>query len=83
MLGLDEAQFMREDQGDLQTGIEFCDWDRPGDRDIHPFGAFGEPWGGVEFQNHWLRVQQTGGAPLPFQAYSYAVAAARPMLRAA
>ena len=77
MLGLDEAQFMRETQATFKLGIEFCDWDRPGDRYIHPFGAFGEPWGGVEFQNHWLRVQAEGREALPFAAYSYAVAAAR------
>jgi len=77
MLGLDEAQFMRETQATFKLGIEFVDWDKPGDRYIHPFGAFGEPWGGVEFQNHWLRVQADGRDALPFQAYSYAVAAAR------
>jgi len=77
MLGLDEAQFMRETKATFKLGIEFCDWDRPGDRYIHPFGAFGEPWGGVEFQNHWLRVQAAGRDVRPFEAYSYAVAAAR------
>src|SRR4051812_37978385 len=77
MLGLDEAQFMRETRATFKLGIEFCDWDRRGDRYIHPFGAFGEPWGGVEFQNHWLRVQADGRTALPFQAYSYAVVAAQ------
>ncbi len=77
MLGLDEAQFMRETGATIKLGIEFCDWDRPGDRYIHPFGAFGEPWVGVEFQNHWLRAQANGRPVAPLQAYSYAVAAAR------
>jgi tryptophan halogenase len=77
MLGLDEAQFMRATKATFKLGIEFCGWDRPGDRYIHPFGAFGEPWGGVEFQNHWLRAQAEGRPVAPFQAYSYAVAAAQ------
>jgi tryptophan halogenase len=77
MLGLDEAQFMRETRATFKLGIEFCDWDKPGDRYIHPFGAFGEPWGGVEFQNHWLRARAGGRPVAPFEAYSYAVAAAR------
>src|ERR1700675_3560806 len=55
LLGIDEAQFMRETRATFKLGIQFCDWDQPGDRYIHPFGAFGEPWGGVEFQHHWLR----------------------------
>ncbi|WEK00806.1 MAG: tryptophan 7-halogenase [Candidatus Sphingomonas phytovorans] len=76
MLGLDEARFMRETQATFKLGIEFRDWDRHGDRYIHPFGAFGEPWGGVEFQNHWLRANANGRAVAPLQAYSYAVAAA-------
>jgi tryptophan halogenase len=77
MLGLDEAEFMRETQATFKLGIEFCGWDRPDSRYIHPFGAFGEPWGGVEFQHHWLRLQACGRPVAPLQAYSYAVAAAR------
>jgi tryptophan halogenase len=56
MLGIDEAQFMRATRATFKLGIQFCDWDQPGDCYIHPFGAFGEPWGGVEFQHHWLRA---------------------------
>ena len=73
LLGIDEAQFMRATRATFKLGIQFCDWDRPGERYIHPFGAFGEPWGGVEFQHHWARVPQAG----PFQDYSFAVVAAR------
>ena len=77
MLGLNEAQFMRETKATFKLGIQFCDWDRPGDSYIHPFGAFGEPWGGVEFQHHWLRAQRQGLKPAPLQDFSYSVAAAR------
>jgi tryptophan halogenase len=77
MLGLDEAEFMRATRATFKLGIEFRDWDRPGDRYIHPFGAFGEPWGGVQFQHHWLRLRESGRKVAPFQAYSMAVAAAR------
>jgi tryptophan halogenase len=77
MLGLIEAQFMRETKATFKLGIQFCDWDRPGDAYIHPFGAFGEPWGGVEFQHHWLRAQRQGANPAPLQDFSYSVVAAR------
>ena len=77
MLGLDEAEFMRATRATFKLGIEFCDWDLPGGRYIHPFGAFGEPWGGVQFQHHWLRLREYGREIAPFQSYSLAAAAAR------
>jgi tryptophan 7-halogenase len=77
MLGLDEAEFMRATRATFKVGIEFCGWGRPGDRYIHPFGAFGEPWGGVEFQHHWLRLREAGRETAPFQSYSFAVAVGR------
>src|SRR5271154_1878576 len=77
MLGLDEAHFMRETRATFKLGIQFRDWDRPGDGYIHPFGAFGEPWGGVEFQHHWLRALQAGRLRFSLQDYSYAAVAAR------
>jgi tryptophan halogenase len=76
MLGIDESQFMRATRATFKLGIQFCDWDVPGDRYIHPFGAFGEPWGGVEFQHHWARAQQAGSPCCPLQDYSYSVVAA-------
>lgn len=75
-LGIDEARFMAETRATFKLGIEFRDWDRPGTSYIHPFGAFGEPWGGVQFQHHWLRAQQRGTSNRPLEAYSFAVAAA-------
>jgi tryptophan 7-halogenase len=75
LLGFDEAQFMRETQGTFKLGIEFRDWDRPGEHYVHPFGSFGLLWGGVEFQHHWMRARQRGLAPAPLAEYSCAVSA--------
>jgi len=77
MLGLDEAEFMRETGGTFKLGIEFRGWFRPGESYIHPFGAFGEPWRGVDFQHYWLRAKQAGEEVLPLQRYSYSVQLAR------
>ena len=77
MLGINEAQFLRETQGTIKLGIEFRDWNHAGDRYIHPFGTFGEPWNGVDFQHHWTRAKLAGREVAPLQAYSYAVAACR------
>jgi tryptophan 7-halogenase len=77
MLGVDEAQFMRATRATFKLGIQFCNWNQPGDCYIHPFGAFGEPWGGVEFQHHFFRAVQAGRQSCALQDYSYSVVAAR------
>jgi tryptophan 7-halogenase len=76
MLGIDEADFMRRTRATFKLGIEFRGWDRDGERYVHPFGAFGEPWGGVEFQHHWLRARRAGRPCAPLQEYSLSVVAA-------
>jgi tryptophan halogenase len=60
LLQIDEAQFMRETQGTFKLGIEFRGWDRPGQAYLHPFGAFGQLWGGVEFQHFWCVRASSG-----------------------
>jgi tryptophan halogenase len=77
MLGLDEPAFMRATNATFKLGIEFVGWDVAEAAYIHPFGAFGEPWGGVGFQNHWLRLKLAGRNPAPFENHSMAVSAAR------
>ncbi len=75
-LGIDEAEFMRATQATFKLGIEFVDWGKPGNRYIHPFGAFGQPMAGVDFLHHWTRARRSGDVA-PLEAYSYAIMAAR------
>ena len=75
LLKIDEAQFMRETQGTFKLGIEFRGWKRPGESYVHPFGAFGQLWGGVEFQHFWMRARQQGLNPPPLDEFSCAVRA--------
>nr|WP_314446202.1 tryptophan halogenase family protein [uncultured Sphingomonas sp.] len=73
-LGIDEAEFMRATQATFKLGIEFRNWGRIGDSYLHPFGAYGEQVGGVDFHQHWLRMHRAGRAAelgdysLPVQA---------------
>jgi tryptophan halogenase len=76
-LGIDEAQFMRETQASFKVGIEFVGWDKPGDRYVHPFGTFGEPWAGLDFQHHWARARAAGIDVGDLHDYSFAIAACR------
>ncbi len=75
LLRVDEAQFMRETQGTFKLGIEFRGWDTSGQSYLHPFGAFGELWGGVEFQHFWLRARQQGLNPPPLEEFCVAARA--------
>jgi len=77
LLRIDEAQFMRETQATFKLGIEFRNWDWPGEHYVHPFGSFGQLWGGVEFQHHWLRARRRGLNPAPLEEFSCAVRACR------
>jgi tryptophan halogenase len=77
LLKLDESDFMRQTQGTFKLGIEFRNWDKPGDRYIHPFGSFGQLWGGVEFQHHWMRARALGLDPAPLEEYCCAIRACR------
>jgi tryptophan 7-halogenase len=75
-LGIDEADFMARTKATFKLGIEFCDWGCIGDSYIHPFGAFGEAIGGVDFHHHWARLHRAGH-PHPLEDYSLPIIAAR------
>lgn len=63
LLGIDEAEFVRETQATFKLGIEFVNWARIGDRYIHPFGVYGRDAPGVKFHQIWLRDRQRAGDP--------------------
>ncbi len=75
-LGFDEADFMARTRATFKLGIEFVNWGRLGDAYIHPFGAFGNNFGGVDFHHHWLRMRRAGRAR-DLEQYSLPIMAAR------
>ncbi|ESQ87606.1 hypothetical protein ABENE_17215 [Asticcacaulis benevestitus DSM 16100 = ATCC BAA-896] len=74
-LNIDEATFMKETEATFKLGIEFCDWGRPGDRYIHPFGDYGRPVDNIPFYQAWLRLRQLGETAR-LDDYSYPIIAA-------
>jgi tryptophan halogenase len=76
MLGLDEAEFMRETRATYKLGIEFRDWGAPGQTYFHPFGVYGlKPEMGYLFQ-YWLKLRAEGH-PLAWADYSLCAQAAQ------
>jgi tryptophan 7-halogenase len=75
LLGLDEAAFLRATKGSFKLAIQFVDWMGPGQRYLHPFGAFGLDIEALKFHQVWLRAHHEGWAP-PIDAFNLSARAA-------
>ncbi|MBB3033682.1 tryptophan halogenase family protein [Alteriqipengyuania lutimaris] len=69
LLGIDEAEFVRETHATYKLGIEFVDWLRPGHSYVHPFGSYGLDMLGIEFHHFWLHGRAADD-PAPLDEYS-------------
>ena len=76
LLGIDEAEFLRETKGSFKLGIEFAGWHRPDSGYFHPFGSFGRDIEGVNFHQLWLKLRGEAGIG-PIADYSPSTVAAR------
>ncbi len=71
MLGIDEAEFVRETSGSFKLGIQFVDWLRPGRTYFHPFGTYGKPFDTAALHQFWLREHRAGAID-PIETYCMA-----------
>lgn len=62
LLGIDEAEFMRNTQGTFKLGIQFENWGAKGDVYMHPFGLVGKDSWMANFQHFWLKAKGLGVA---------------------
>ena len=60
MIGLDEAEFMRETKATLKVAIVFQDWSHVGNRYVHPFGTFGRGPTLADFQQTYFSLKARG-----------------------
>src|SRR3546814_7007339 len=60
---------MRATHATAKLGISFEGWDHPGSRCLHPFGLFGQDYGGIGFHHLWLDARARGDET-PLTAYS-------------
>jgi len=70
LLGIEEAQFVRETKGTFKLGIQFIDWARLGDRYIHGFGTIGRDLGLLPFHQYWMKALRAGKANPDIGVYS-------------
>lgn len=75
LLGIDEAEFMRETQATFKLGIEFDNWARIGDRYFHSFGITGKDHWSAGFQHFWLNGRERGH-DCPYEDYCLELVAA-------
>lgn len=75
LLGIDEAEFMRNTQGTFKLGIQFENWGAKGDVYMHPFGLVGKDSWMANFQHFWLKAKRMGVAKSYFD-YSLNIRAA-------
>ena len=61
LLGLEENDFVRATAATFKLGIEFVDWDVPGESYFHGFGGVGQKIGKLPFHQYWLRYRAEGG----------------------
>ena len=60
LLGVEEREFMRATDATFKLGISFENWDRLGDRYIHPFGDIGKSSWMADFHHMWLMAKSKG-----------------------
>jgi tryptophan halogenase len=76
VLGIDEAEFMRETMGSFKLGVEFVNWGKLGDRYMHGFGRLGQDLATVPFDQYWQKMRRLGKAA-PLEEYSITRLAAK------
>jgi tryptophan halogenase len=76
LLGIGEAEFMRETQATFKLGINFENWKDQGESYFHSFGTTGRDHWSAGFQHFWMHGQ-TKGHTHSFDDYCIELQAAR------
>ncbi|WP_273024968.1 tryptophan halogenase family protein [Rheinheimera sp.] len=60
VLGINEAEFLRETKATIKLAIKFDNWRVPGEGYFHTFGAPGKSLAFCQFHHLWKRARQLG-----------------------
>lgn len=69
VLGINEAQFLRETKATIKLAIKFENWRTQGDSYYHSFGAPGRSLTFCHFHHLWLKARQQLGDMTPIWQY--------------
>ncbi|MCP9221383.1 tryptophan 7-halogenase [Erythrobacter sp. LQ02-29] len=75
LLGINEADFMRETRATFKLGIQFDNWLREGEGYFHSFGLTGKDHWAAGFQHFWLEGRERGHSE-PYDDYCLELMAA-------
>jgi tryptophan halogenase len=76
LLGLPEAEIVRQARAGFSLGADFAGWPKKGGHYFRPFGATGAALDGVAFHNLWQRMRSASGAGA-LEDYALGAVAAR------
>ncbi len=65
VLGLDEAEFLRETKSTIKLAIRFENWRAQGEQYYHTFGAPGRVQAFCPFHHFWVRARHVGARDGP------------------
>ncbi|MCY7296431.1 tryptophan halogenase family protein [Alteromonas sp. a30] len=68
VLGINEAEFLKETQGTIKLAIKFENWRTQGESYYHTFGAAGKSFAFCHFHHFWRRANMLG-EPYSFWEY--------------
>jgi tryptophan halogenase len=60
LLGVGEAEFVRDGGAGFSLGTAYVDWPRQGAHSFRPFGDIGARLDGLAFHHYWLRLRAAG-----------------------
>lgn len=60
VLGIDEADFLRETKATIKLAIQFEGWHQPDHHYLHAFGTLGKSIAFCPFHHYWLRAVKAG-----------------------
>lgn len=60
LIGVNEAEFMRETKATFKLAIAFENWGALGDRYVHPFGTYGQGTWMSDFHSMWRQAKEVG-----------------------
>ncbi|WP_286233729.1 tryptophan halogenase family protein [Thalassotalea sediminis] len=69
-LGIDELELIKATQATFKLGIQFEDWNKPGEKFFHPFSDYGMPINNVDF-HHYINRVNAQGSQLNIEDYCF------------